>query len=47
MRGPLGSLFRVHLGYHSSERLMYSFNGAVGLQMIGQRPNLCNAQKVA
>ena len=47
MRGPLGSFFRFHFGYHLPERLVYSFYGAVGLRMIWRCPNLCNAQQVA
>ena len=46
MRGPLGSFFRFHFGYHPPEHLVYSFYGAVGLRMIWRRPNLCNAQQV-
>ena len=46
MRGPFGSLFWVHLGYHSSEGLVHSFDGAVGLWVVGQCPHLRNAQEV-
>ena len=35
MRGPFGSFVGVHLGYHSPEGLMYSFDGTIGLWMIG------------
>ena len=46
MRGPFGSFVGVHLGYHSPEGLMYSFDGAIGLGMIGRHPDLGNAQKI-
>ena len=46
MQGPFGSFVSVHLGYHSPEGLMYSFDGAIGLWMIGQRPDLGNTQKI-
>ena len=46
MHGAFGSFVRVHLGYNSPEGLMYSFNSTVGLWMIGQCPDLGNAQKI-
>ena len=41
-----GSFLGVHLGYHSSECLMYSLDGAISLQMVGRHPDLGNAQQV-
>ena len=46
MQGSFGSFVGVHLGYHSSECLMYSFNSAVDLWMVGRCPDFGNAQKI-
>ena len=46
MPGPFGSFLGVHLGYHSPECLMYSFDSTVGLWMIGRHPDLGDTQKV-
>ena len=46
MQRPFSSFFGVHLGYHSSESLMYSFDGTISLRMVQRHPNLGDSQEI-
>ena len=46
MQGPLGSFVRIHFGFHPSKGLVYSFDCAIGLWVVRQRPDFGKAQEI-